>query len=136
MERELKLILSLEMAKKWYKSDDNTLKTLALNVYTKEELTELTLDEIIYEIDEIRYNERINQSNAYLNISIIADYFNNYWRKEDNVIGYFWSYNENTNKWKLREHNTITYTGIIYYRTKEIANKAFKLAKPFYETLK
>lgn len=136
MERELKLILSLEMAKKWYKSDDKTLQTLALNVYTKEKLNELTLDEILYEIDEIRYNERINQSNAYLNISIIADYFNNYWRKEDNVIGYFWSYNNNTDKWEVREHNTVTYTGIIYYRTKEIAFKAFKLAKPFYQTLK
>ena len=124
------------MAKKWYKSDDNTLKTLALNVYTKEELTELTLDEILYEIDEIKYDEKINQSNAYLNISIIADYFNNYWKKEDNIIGYFWSYNENINKWEIREHNTVTYTGIIYYKTKDAANKAFKLAKPFYQTLK
>ena len=136
MERELKLILSLEMAKKWFKSDDKTLQTLALNVYTKEELTELTLDEILYEIDEIRYNERINESNAYLNISIIADYFNNYWKKEDNVIGYFWSYNNIIDEWELKEHYAITYTGIIYYRTKEIANKAFELAKPFYETIK
>lgn len=135
MERELKLILSLEMAKKWYKSDDNTLKTLALNVYTKEELTELTLEEIISEIDETRYSDRINQSIAYLNISIIADYFNNYWRKENNVIGYFWNYNDNTDRWELREHNTVTYTGIIYYRTKDAANKAFKLAEPFYQTL-
>lgn len=136
MERELKLILSLEMAKKWYKSNDKELQILALNVYTKEELTELTLEDIQNNIDELRFSLNCKQSNAYLNISIIADYFNNYWRKEDNVIGYFWNYNKNTDKWELREHNTVTYTGIIYYRTKEAANKAFKIAKPFYETLK
>ena len=136
MERELKLILSLDMAKKWYKSNDTELKTLALSVYTEDELTELTLDDILCEIDEIIYKERINQSKAYLNISIIADYFNNYWKKENNVIGYFWNYNENTNKWELREHNTVTYIGIIYYRTREIAEKAFKLSKKFYETIK
>ena len=44
MEKELKLILSLDMAKKWYKSNDKELQILALNVYTKEELTELTLE--------------------------------------------------------------------------------------------
>lgn len=136
MERELKLILSLEMAKKWYKSNDTELKTLALSVYAEKELKELTLDDILYEINEIRYKYIINESKAYLNISIIADYFNNYWRKQDDEIGYFYSYNNRTNCWDIKQHNAVTYTGIVYYKTEEIAKKAFELSKKFYEILK
>ena len=55
-QKELKIILSLETAKRWYKSNDTELKILALNVYTEKELTDLTLDDILYEIDEILNN--------------------------------------------------------------------------------
>lgn len=57
-------------------------------------------------------------------------------KKIDNVIGYFYSYNYNTKEWILREHNTVTYTGIIYYKNKKVAAEAFELSKEFYEMLK
>ena len=133
MEKELKILLPLERAKKWYNSEDNELKVLALSVYTKEELEKVTLIDIIDKMDPIKYNMILAKTNAY--ISIIAEHFNNNWQKIDNVIGYFYSYNYNTKEWVLREHNTVTYTGIIYYKNKKVAAEAFELSKQFYEML-
>lgn len=135
MEKELKILLSLEKAKRWYNSNDNEFKVLALSVYTKEELEKITLNDIIYKMDPIEYNMIIAKTNAYTNISIIAEHFNNNWQKIDSVIGYFYSYNYITKEWLLREHNSVTYTGIIYYKNKKVAAEAFELSKEFYEML-
>lgn len=135
-ERELKLILSLEMAKRWYKSNDTELKTIALSVYTKEELTTITMDDVLSSTDDKSYHLINDKVNAYLNILIVAKYFNNNWNKKNDEIGYFYSYNNNTDCWDIRQHNTVTYTGIVYYKTKEIAEKAFELSKKFYEILR
>ena len=135
MEKELKILLSLEKAKKWYNSEDNELKVLVLSVYTKEELEKITLNDIVYKMDSIKYDMILDKTNAYRNIFIIAEHFNNNWQKIDNVIGYFYSYNYNTKEWILREHNTVTYTGIIYYKNKKVAAEAFELSKQFYEML-
>ena len=136
MERELKLILSLEMAKKWYKSNDKELQTLALTVYTKDELTTITMDDIINATDDRAYHSFTDKIHSYLNILIVARYFNKNWNKKDEEIGYFYSYNNHTNCWDIKQHNTVTYTGIVYYKTKEIAEEAFKISKKFYEILK
>lgn len=82
MERELKLILSLNMAKKWYKSNDIELKTIALSVYTKEELTTITMDDVIDSMDDKSYQSFHDKTTAYLNILIVAKYFNNNWNKK------------------------------------------------------
>ena len=55
---------------------------------------------------------------------------------KDDEIGYFYTYNEHTDSWDMKQHNTVTYTGIVYYRTKEIAEKAFEISKKFYELLR
>lgn len=136
MERELKLILSLDMAKKWYKSNDTELKTLALSVYTEDELTTITMDDIINATDDRAYHSFTDKIHAYLNILIVARYFNNNWNKKDDEIGYFYSYNNHTDSWDIKQHNTVTYTGIVYYKTKEIAEKAFEISKKFYELLR
>lgn len=89
-QRELKLVLSLEMAKRWYKSNDKELKTLALSVYTKEELEKVTIDDIKNAIDNDTFSKLVKQSNAILNIIIIANYFNKDYKKTDETLGYFW----------------------------------------------
>lgn len=136
MERELKLILPLDIAKKWYQSNNTELKTLALSVYTKDELTTITIDDMIKSMDDKSYHLINSETNAYLNILIVAKYFNNNWNKKDNTIGYFCSYNSHTNCWEIKQHNAVTYTGIVYYKTKEIAEKAFEISKKFYEIIK
>ena len=136
MEKELKIILSLTMAKKWYESGDAELKTLALSVYTKEELEEVTFDEIFDSIGKDAYIEYAKRGNAYRNLLIAADYLNKGWTKKDDEIGYYWSYNYNTNEWILRNHTSVTYTNIVYYKDEAIANKAFTLMKEEYKLFK
>ena len=136
MEKELKIVLSLGMAKKWYKSEDAELKTLALSVYTKEELEEITFDEIFDSVGKEAYTEYAKRGNAYRNLLITADYVNKGWTKRDDEVGYYWSYDYNTNDWILRNHNSVTYTNIIYYKTKQIAYTAFTLMKEEYELFK
>ena len=136
MEKELKIILSLEMAKKWYNSEDTELKTLALTVYTREELETTTFDEIFDSVGPEAYIEYAKRGTAYRNLLMTADYLNKGWTKQDGEIGYFWSYNNNLNEWILREHNTVTYCNIIYYKTKTIANTAFALMEEEYRLFK
>lgn len=133
-ERELKLILSLEMAKRWYKSNDESIKTLALSVYTKEELEKVTIDDIRNAIDNDTFSKLVKQSNAVLNIILIANYFNKDYKKTDGTLGYFWI-KEMDDKWDLRAHQGVTCPGIIYYKTQEIAESAFEIAKEFYEII-
>ena len=133
-ERELKLILSLAMAKRWYKSNDESIKTLALSVYTKEELEKVTIDDIKNAIDNDTFNKLVKQSNAVLNIILIANYFNKDYKKTDGVIGYFWI-KDRYNKWDLKVHESVTYPGIIYYKDAKIAESAFEIAKEFYEII-
>ena len=134
MEKELKILLSLEMAKKWYNSGDNELKTLALSVYSEKELENITFKEIFDSFQKTNYTEYVKKGNAYRNILMVADYFNNNWIKTDNEIGYYWYYNNYTNEWDLR-HSVLTSHNIVYYKSEEIAIKAFKLIQAEYEVL-
>lgn len=136
MEKELKIVLSLGMAKKWYKSKDAELKTLALSVYTKEELEEVTFDEMFDSVGAEAYTEYAKRGNAYRNLLIAADYLNSGWTKKDDEIGYYWSYNYNYNEWILKNHTSVTYTNIVYYKDKAIANKALAIMKKEYELFK
>lgn len=135
MEKELKILLSLEMAKKWYNSGDSELKTLALSVYSEKELENITFKEIFDSFQKTNYTEYVKRGNAYRNILMVADYFNNNWIKTDNEIGYYWYYNNYINEWELR-HSVMTSYNIIYYKTEEIAMKAFKLIRGEYEVLR
>lgn len=134
MERELKFILSLDMAKKWYKSNDTALKMLALSVYTENELTTITMDDILNSISDEAYHSVNNKVNAYLNISIVAKYFNKNWNKTNGDVGYYWSKNDD-NTWSIKMHQSVTYPGIIYYKDKSTATIAFDIVKEFYEII-
>lgn len=136
MEKELKILLSLEMAKKWYNSGDSELKTIALTVYTKEELENITFDEIFDSVGKEAYVDYEKRGRSYRNLLMTADYLNEGWTKKDNEIGYYWSYNYNTNEWILKIHHSVTYTNIIYYKDTTIANKAFALMKEEYNLFK
>lgn len=133
--KELKMSLSKTMAKKWYHSGDAELKTLALSVYSKKELENITFKEIFDSSANSNYTEYVKRGNAYRNILIVTDYFNNNWVKTNNNIGYYWYYNNYLNEWEV--HHSITIMpNHIYYKTKEIAMKAFELIGSEYELLR
>ena len=132
--RELKVLLSKTMARRWYESDDEQLKVLALSVYTKEELEELTIEDIITNVQEI-HPELWDKMASMNHIHIVAKYFNGDWEKHDNETGYFYAYNVHNKVWDLRYHNTVTYPGIVYYKDSDIADKAFKYLYEHYNNI-
>lgn len=132
MEKELKVLLSLGMAKKWYNSEDKELKTLALTVYTKEELEYVSIQEIIDKALTYNIDDKLQANNM---INVIATYFNKGWNKSCNEEGYFWQYDYNYNKWIVTKHISSAYPCLVYYKDIATANKAFEYAKEYYEIL-
>lgn len=132
--RELKVLLSKTMARRWYKSDDEQLKVLALSVYTKEELEELTIEDIVDNIQET-YPELWDKMTSINMIHIVAKYFNGDWKKKDDETGYFYAYNVHNKIWDIRFHNSVTYPGIVYYKDKSTAEKAFKYLCEHYNNI-
>lgn len=132
--RELKVLLSKTMARKWYESDDEQLKVLALSVYTKEELEELTIEDIVANVEETN-PEIYNKISSMNMIHIVAKYLNGNWKKRDDIMGYFYAYNTHTKVWELRYHNSVTYPGIVYYKDSDTADKAFKYLYEHYNNI-
>lgn len=132
--RELKVLLSKEMARKWYKSDDEQLKVLALSVYTKEELEKLTIEDIVNNVQET-YPELWDKMASMDYIHIVAKYLNGNWKKRDDIMGYFYAYDTHTKVWELRYHNSVTYPGIVYYKDKATADKAFEYLYEHYNNI-
>lgn len=132
--RELKVLLSKTMARKWYESNDEQLKLFALSVYTKEELEKLTIEDIVANVQET--NPELWDKMASMNyIHIVAKYFNGNWKKKDDVMGYFYAYDTHTKVWELRYHNSVTYPGIVYYKDKVTADKAFEYLYEHYNNI-
>lgn len=132
--RELKVLLSKTMARRWYESDDEQLKVLALSVYTKEELEELTIEDIVANVEETN-PEIYNKISSMNMIHIVARYFNGNWKKKDDMIGYFYAYDTHTKIWYLHYHNTVTYPEIVYYKDKATAEKAFEYLEEHYNNI-
>ena len=132
--RELKALLSKPMARRWYESTDEQLKVLALSVYTKEELEELTLEDIVTNVQDI-HPELWDKMASMNYIQIVAKYFNGDWKKVDGIMGYFYAYDYYTKAWTLRYHNSATYPGIVYYKDTDTADKAFKYLYEHYNNI-
>ena len=134
MDRSGKITLSLETAKRYWNSGNKDLMEIATILYSKNELEKLTKEEICT-ITHDTYPNLWDTMSAMNWIYIIAKYFNKDWKKEDNQIGYFFAYDKNTKTWILREHNTVTYPGIVYYKNKSVAKEAFEYLEEYYNEL-
>ena len=134
MERSGKLTLSLKAAKRYYKSGNTDLIDIATMLFSKQELEELTIEEIVDNVHN-NYPELFNVMGSMNYIYIVAEHFNKGWHKKDNEIGYFYTFDESKSMFVLREHNTVTYPGIVYYKDRVTANQAFEYLKEHYTTL-
>ena len=132
--RELKVLLSKTMTRRCYESNDEQLKLFALSVYTKEELEKLTIEDIVANVQET-YPELWDKMASMNYIHIVAKYFNGDWKKKDDIMGYFYAYNTHTKVWELRYHNCVTYPGIVYYKDKATADKAFEYLYEHYNNI-
>lgn len=129
-ERNIKV--SLEKARKWYNSNNDTLKELALQAFKEEELTsfENILSCVAY--NNISYKTSTTQKDKWSTLhklAIIAEYLNDGWRPN-------WIDRSEEKYYILMDFQlkrvqiAVTYScnhGYVYFETKELAGKAIKI---------
>ena len=131
--------VTLEQAIKWYNSGNATLRELALNAYTKEEL-ELDYNSIDREVNQICTCICIpkcegKKFQVLAKLATIAKYYNKNWERNIYNTGYFIS-NRNPGNSPVDDcykdigvykHISAQYAGIVYFRNSEDAVKAIKI---------
>lgn len=135
--------VTLDQAIEWFNSGNETLRTLALTIYTEEELTlnrnyifsrvKDTTATLIPSVDDKRFL-------ALADLAVIAKYFNGDWKKTANNTGYFlgqssreFTYDSTDIKGTsitnlgIVKHDTMMYPGIVYFKEEKDILKAIKI---------
>lgn len=128
---ERTLTINEQQAIEWWLSDDKTLQTLVLQVYTKKELQEY-IDKIL--------NEPLVYTHADARAVItwhklrkLAKLLNKDWVKTSNNKGYFICSSDTVNyKAKCGDfcilvHEHVIYPGLVYFKDIESVKKAIKI---------
>ena len=125
--------VTLEQAREWYNSENDTLRTLALNAYTKEEL-ELNYSLIKSKVDQVcicSYIPRCEKKKFQVlaKLATIAKYYNKNWKKTNSNIGYYIC-NCSTRNNPIASIHTINLAqraGVVYFKNYDDAVKALKI---------
>ena len=135
--------VTLEKAREWYNSGNPTLRTLALNAYTKSELVGYEYMRSCVEKETfglgltIPYNDA-SKVRTNSKLAIIAKYLNGSWEMSAGKTGYFIGKSsmggssviaqvDLTNGIAIYEHKTVQYAGIVYFKNADDAKKAVKM---------
>ena len=125
--------VTLEQAIKWYNSGNATLRELALNAYTKDEL-ELDYNSIDREVDQICTCVCIprcegKKFQVLAKLATIAKYYNKDWKKTACNTGYFiGNYNNgNSPAIDIYTNSNAQYTGVVYFKNYKDAAKAIEI---------
>lgn len=145
--------VSIDTARKWYESDNETLKTLALQAFTEDELkvetfenikSKLKIGDIITNyyfntfddtiITNDKQNQIVNKLQVFMKLNLIAIYYNNL--HNDKIDNYFIGKSINKGKNNLNNtnffighHDSVRYPGIVYFNKESDAVKAFNILK-------
>ena len=150
-ERNIKV--SIVKARDWYNSGNNTLKELALQAFTKEELEipsissmiAIILDSRIWNltmIQKIQLRELRNRNESNISapklLRVLALYFNKGWEKTVGNTGYFlakkeWSSyvgakNKLDEDWSIIKHESVCYP-MPYFKNENDCKKSFEILK-------
>jgi len=136
--------LSFDKAKQWYQGSDETLKVLALQAYTKEELVPSIVYEAILSISGVKPTTcKIDcQSSRFIQTLVelaqlrdIAEYLNKGWKKEEGNTGYFIYYdsrpittgdtNWDKRHFRVGKHDSVKYP-LVYFRNSKDAWEVIK----------
>jgi hypothetical protein len=130
--------VNIEQAREWYNSGNSTLRTLALNAYTEQELMgyDYIKQLVKREATSVIVPEgEVKKITVHSKLAIVAKYFNGSWKKTTCNTGYFiGNYNsgngpvvETLNGVGVYQHNTVQYAGVVYFKNQEDAIKAVKI---------
>jgi len=158
MEEKRIIQVSYNKAKEWYNSNNSSLKEIALQAFSEEELEQVSIKEIVNQLigKPIGYNltetqqiqlESIRRRNDYNRISapkllrILAAYFNaEFWKKKEGEEGYFFYKKEegfmNTYSpkimdkyWCISSHTSVCYPTLIYFKKEKDCREAYNIMK-------
>ena len=125
--------VTLEQAIKWYNSGNATLRELALNAYTKDEL-ELDYNSIDREVNQICTCICIpkcegKKFQVLAKLATIAKFYNKDWKKTACNTGYFiGNYNNgNSPAIDIYTNSSAQYTGVVYFKNYKDAVTALKI---------
>jgi hypothetical protein len=150
--------ISIDTAREWYKIGNDSLRKIALQAFTKEELEQVSIKEIVNHLLEkpIGYNltetqqiqlESIKRRNDYNRISspkllrILATYFNGeFWKKKEGDVGYFFYKKEPgfmttcgnnilDKQWCISSHTSVCYPTLVYFKKEKDCKKAYNIMK-------
>ena len=148
--------VSLEKAKEWYNSNNPSLKEIALQAFTKEELEQIDLKEIIdllldyrceltttqrIQLESLKARKDFNKTSALKLLRILACYFNGeFWEKKEGVEGYFFYKKEggfmNTfspkvmdRYWCISSHTSVCYPTLVYFKRERDCKEAYNIMK-------
>ena len=139
MEEKRNIKVTLGQAIEWYNSGNAALQTLALSVYTEDELklnfkyiSSRVCNTCICITVPASDNEKYN---TLADLAVIAKYFNGNWEKTACNTGYFLgNFNagcspvvDTCNGVGVYQHNTVQYAGVVYFRNQEDAIKAVRI---------
>ena len=127
--------VTLEQAIKWYNSGNATLRELALNAYTKEELE---LNYSLYSLIESKVDQacicsyipscEVKKFEVLAKLATIAKFYNKDWKKTNSNIGYFiWKYNDVNSPISIYTSSVTQYAGVVYFKNYEDAVTAIKI---------
>ena len=125
--------VTLEQAIGWYNSGNDTLRTLALNAYTKDELgpdhnsIDLEVDQICTCVCIPRREEK--KFLVLAKLATIAKYYNKDWEKTACNIGYYICNCSTGNNpiASIHTSSTVQYAGVVYFKNYEDAIKAIRI---------
>ena len=133
METRKIISVTLEQAIKWYNSGNATLRELALNAYTKDEL-EPDYNSIDREVNQICTCICIpkcegKKFQVLAKLATIAKFYNKDWKKTACNTGYFiGNYNNgNSPAIDIYTNSNAQYTGVVYFKNYEDAVTALKI---------
>lgn len=148
--------ISLEKAKEWYNSNNSSLKEVALQAFSKEELEQINLKELIdlllsssYELtttqriqlESLMKRKDITKVSAPKLLRILACYFNGeFWKKDEGLEGFFFYKREDGFKntysphvmdkyWCISSHTSVCYPTLVYFKREKDCKEAYNIMK-------
>lgn len=137
------LTVDFETAKKWYKSGNEALRSLALEVFpdknfdlpeVREIINEILDNVVLYALTETQliqiralHNRKNDNISSNKLLRILSIYYNKGWKKTYYNAGYFISKNPLKEEWTTVEHKSVCYPGIAYFKEVNDAFKAIKI---------
>ena len=152
-ERTIKI--TFDKAKEWYNSNNSSLKEVALQAFTKEELELIDLKEVIdlllsyneltntqrIQLESLKNRKNINKTSAPKLLRILACYFNGeFWKKDEGLEGFFFYKKEDGFKntysphvmdkyWCISSHTSVCYPTLVYFKREKDCKEAYYIMK-------